>query len=151
MQKQSGTSISCSIVLLDRTTGPIARYWRNDAEREKQCISSRPSDRAHSNHRAVSWSRVGDTKVEHRHYVLIESVDTVERYVFGIGYERIDFLQSVDKRETGRPQSTYKNLNLGPLASHKDGQTSSTHHGHVMNTFVQFVRTLQTRQIQPKY
>jgi hypothetical protein len=53
---------------------------------------------------AMSWSRVGDVKSEHRRYARIETIDTVDtliRYVVDIGDECIDFLQLVHTRETG--------------------------------------------------
>jgi hypothetical protein len=54
-------------------------------------------------------------KVEHRHYAGIESVDTVEKYIVGNGYERIYFVKLVDTRETGRRKVLAKiRMNLAP-------------------------------------
>ena len=50
----------------------------------------------------MGWSRVGDAKLEHRHHARIDTVDTVEKHIVGIGYERIDFLQLVHTREKRR-------------------------------------------------
>lgn len=50
----------------------------------------------------MGWSRVGNSKIEHRYHARIDIVDTVEKHVVGVGNEPIDFLQFVHTREAKR-------------------------------------------------
>jgi hypothetical protein len=42
-------------------------------------------------------------KMEHRHHVRIDAVDTVKEHAVGIGYERIDFSQLLTRDSKSGP------------------------------------------------
>jgi hypothetical protein len=86
-----------SVVLCGRITRPTEDVGETMWKREKRQRSPWPGDRAHSSHRnGLEQSRGREDRAG------IDIVDTVEKHVVAVGYERIDFLQLVYTRETGR-------------------------------------------------
>jgi hypothetical protein len=47
----------------------------------------------------MGWGRVVDVKIAHEDHARIETMDTIEKHVVGIGYDRIDFFQLVHMRQ----------------------------------------------------